>query len=358
MPKPDLQSTRVATIKDLARLAGVSHTTVSMALRGTNGVSAARREQILKLAARHHFQPTVAAQILRGNKTGQIGLILGSESGVLDSSGFFMPVMTGFVHTCEAQQVGYHIEFFAAASRPEGFQPPHQLAGGLVDGALVVGFVDAQLRAWLGQQDKYPWVSLDEPGPISVMSAVDVGVAQAVQHLAALGHRRIAWAGGPTKYSTHRLSREGFLRAMAEYDLDMRADAWVAELALESRENAMAASLSWARELLRSKVSTARPTAVFCHDMRTARALIYAAMERGLRVPEDLSVVAGGTADDAEKGWPPLSTIEYDFPRLTAKGIELLRQRIANRESAGGEHWITPKMVLRQTVSRAPRGAA
>ena len=74
----------------------------------------------------------------------------------------------------------------------------------------LAGFVDAELRNWLSKQSRYPWVSIDEPAPHSVICSSDKGVAEAVYRLASLGHKRIAFWGGPTCFNTHRLELEGF----------------------------------------------------------------------------------------------------------------------------------------------------
>ena len=85
-------------------------------------------------------------------------------------------------------------------------------------------------------------------------------------------------------------------------------------------------SLKWARQVLGSEN---RPTACFCSGLMTARAVIYVAMESGLRVPEDLSVLALGDAGDALNGYPFVTTISENYSRLTSTAMTMLQRRIS-----------------------------
>jgi DNA-binding LacI/PurR family transcriptional regulator len=340
----------VVTVKDVARAAGVSHTAVSMAVRGVPGVSEDRRRQILAIAARLDYRPRAAASLLRAKRTGQIGVILSGKAEDVIFSTFLLQVMVYFVKVCEAEACKYHIEFMEPELDTE-FQPPHQLTGGWVDGTIVVGDVGRNLRHWLTDQDLYPWVSMDEPSPYCVLTAMDQGVYEATQHLAALGHRRIAYAGGPLRFSTHRLGLEGFQRAAADFALAGSGDRiWNHEFLASSTDDAMQAAAEWAETLLVDPHT--RPTAVLCHDMRLARALLFCAARRGVRIPQELSIIATGTSADATKTYPCLSSIEPDWETTARQAVRLLRDLVAGKTVRTGTHWVAPRLVNRQTVAR------
>lgn len=346
---PPPRTTAPPTITDIARRVGLSHTAVSLALRGAPGVSAARRDEILAVAQAVHYQPQLGARLLRGQGAGQLGLVLQRASDVVSSSGFSLPVMQQFVQVCEEERLGYHLEFYDGDSS-DGFRPPRQLAGGLVGGVLLAGYVSGPLRAWLEEQHR-PWVSLEEPGPLSVMSAAGDGAYLAVQHLAALGHRHIAFAGGPMKYSTHRLSRTGFQRALSEFNLPAPR-AWQCELDLEAPPAPHAVARAWATALL---TSGELPTAVLATDHRVAKVLMHEALKRGLRVPEDLSVISFGTVTDARQGSPILTTIEIDFHQVVLTAVRHLRRRLAGQRVRGGTTWVPPHLIAGETVAPPPR---
>lgn len=353
MSRPKTASTqqisRRATVVDIAREAGVSHTAVSLALRGSPRVGKAQTEQIRKIAESLGYRPRVAAQMLRSGRTGHIELMM--ESGgptAVAESGFYTPILAHFIDCCQVKSIRYNIEYLQKRLG-QSFQVPAQLAGGMVDGLILAGFVDKDLRRWLNQQSMYPWISLDEAAEYCVMSASDKGIYEAVRHLVAQGHRRIAFSGGPAQFATHRLEFEGFQRAIADFNVPPGDDSWVQRLGCMSLRDQAAQWSQWARTLLRQRV---RPTAFVCHG-RVAREVILAAAAEGLSVPRDVSVMFFGPASDAEHNSPALSSIEPNLGGMVEKAIELLLQRLSGVRLKPCQVWFDPLLVHRETVAPA-----
>lgn len=344
-----------ATVIDVARAAGVSHTTVSDALNGTGRISEQRRAEIVKIAEAMQYHPRIAARLMRGNRTGQIGLILGTAAKEIAPSAIWSSVLVSFVQSCETESIPYHIEF-CSSSTDGSFKGPRQFNGRLVDGALVIGFLDNPIGAWLAKQSRYPWVGLADSADYCVLMDMAEGVYGAVQHLAALGHRRIAFGFGPTLYHVHGTGLAGFQRGQRDFQLDACCETWKREFWRKSMgpqsASDFADAVGWARQLF---AETPRPTAFLCHDMRIARAVIFTAMEKGLRIPQDVSVIAHGTATDAEKALPFLSALEADYSELVGKALAMLRRRIAGKPVPAREIRVGARLVMRETVA-APRG--
>ena len=340
------KSPKRPTVKDVAREAGVSHTTVSLALRGSSRVATERAAAIRKLAKEMDYQPRAAAQLLRGRHTGHVGLLF--TGGVeATEAGFTGPILGQFIKSCESEGVRYHIEFLDPDDGEDG--SPYQFTSGLVDGSLVAGWVNPAVHKWLDLHPEYPWVSVDEPAEYSVTTATDEGVYQALRHLAALGHRRIAYGGGPDEYLTHRLGREGLRRAAADFQSTL-CDVYTTLWPPPSRREELQLYLDWAQRILSLPD---RPSAIVCHGIHAARAVIHAALLKGIRVPEDLSVIAYGTATDAEKGCPRLSCLEPDFASVVRKALDMLQQRLAGRRIDQQKQTVSPSLVLRDTVASA-----
>lgn len=337
---------RRPTVKDVALRAGVSHTTVSLALRGSPRVSMDRVRAIQKLAKDMDYQPRAAAQLLRGRRTGQIGLLFtgGVEAA---EAGLTGPILGQFIKACESEDIRYHIDFLGTDD-VDG-RTPYQFTSGLADGSLVAGWVSPSVHAWLQHHPEYPWVSVDEPAEYAVTTAADDGIYQALQHLAALGHRRIAYCGGPDEYLTHRLGREGLRRAAADFGLTL-CDVYTTPWPHVTRRQEIQLFLTWAKRTL-SAVN--RPSAAICHGIHSARVFIHAALEKGLHVPEDISVISYGTAVDAEKGYPCLSCIEPDFSTVVRQALDMLQKRLAGRKIEQRKLAIPPTLVLRDTVAAA-----
>ena len=236
--------------------------------------------------------------------------------------------MSHFVHTCEFLDVPYHIEVCNCVDQ-ESFVPPKQITGRLVDGTIVAGALGKPLFDWLESQSSFPWVCIDEPATYSVHNAIEQGVIQAVEYLHSLGHRRIGFTGGPHFYSTHRLGYEGYLQAMRQLGLPKPPENWVMQNGLDGLSVDLDTLVPWFEAMFKLPES---PTAMVSHGMRTARALIYTAMKQGLRVPEDLSVIAVGTETDATASLPSLTSIEVDYQGIMQQAVTMLRDLIAGQK--------------------------
>jgi LacI family transcriptional regulator len=335
----------VMTMSEVARCCGVSPATVSAALHGTGRVSRQRGEEIRRKARELGYRPKMAARMLRSHRTGHLGLILpGNARGNGNSGGYAWPLLRTFTSVCEDLEIPYNIEFYG--KQREGVVLPDQLAGGVLDGCLLGGFVNEELRAALKAQTEWPWVSIEEPAEHCVLLAADRGIYEAVQYLAALGHRRVAFATGLLRYSTHRLGLNGFRRAVAEFALSVQ-DLWVYADENETVAESMAGHVAWAGEILDQ---SPRPSAVVCHGMGTASAVIYAAMLRGLQLPRDLSLVALGLGADAQLRYPAVSCVEPDFVEMVGTGVRLLQRLLAGHEVSTEPHWVCPRLLPRMTT--------
>lgn len=336
------------TILDIAKAAGVSRAAVSLALRGAKNISPERSGEIRKIARKLNYRPSVAAQLLRSKQTGYIGVVLAHDVGGVIDSGFATPILAHFVDQCERQGQQYHIGFLCRS--PGGdFTPPRHLTGGMLDGVLVAGWGSREFRQWLAEGNRHLWVSLDEPADFSVTSTTDVGIVGAVERLVALGHRRIAFIGGPTQYTQHRLALEGFRQAVQKFELPVDLDRWIC---LVDEHLPFGQTVNWIQGLL-SEAS--RPTAVICMTIGDARLTTQIARELGLRVPDDLSVIGFGPAGAGLRNWPALSCIEPNYDRMVELGIRMLRNRMSG-ELIEPSHWTVPTdLVMRATVANASK---
>lgn len=350
MAYKDTQSGRV-TVVDVAKRAGVSHTAVSAAISGNGRISEARRRDILRIVKDMDYRPRIAAQLLRANKTGQLGLIgfTGAKESANESE-FFGPILFDFIKTCEDAEIRYYTEVMRLGYNddPANFEPPHQLSGGLVDGVIVAGFGNKQIRQWLGESGK-PWVCINEPSEYSVISADDRGISDAAKHLAALGHRKVAYIGGPNEYTTHRLGRMGFENAVKEFCLDVPDSQWIYTYKDDIEKRQFEKFIPWVEKIFSAPD---RPSAVICHGAYLADALVYHVTTMGLRILKDLSVIAFGTAVDSEKSYPQLSSIEADFATMVSGATNMLRRLISGKCVENPHLRVLPKLIMRDTVAK------
>jgi LacI family transcriptional regulator len=334
------------TLKDIAKKAGVSQPTVSAALHGRGRVGEERKRQIRKIARRMGYRPKVAAQLLRAKRTGQIEIIVGTRD-IFHAAAIisFHTVIAHLAERFKSMNRRYFIEYFRQVENEEG-KVPYLSAGGMADGTLLVGAVGARIQDWLSSNN-CPWVSIEEPGEYSVITDADEGIAQVICELAKLGHRLIAYAGGPEEFALHRMSRQAFDKAVEKGDVRIRAEHWRQRFGDPlDRENVRQVYL-WAKKLF---AADERPTAVISIGADMARIIMHAALEGGIKIPQELSVVGFGPEPLSVVQYPPLTLLEADYPELTEQAIEILRKQIAGQPVENPQRLIRPRLLAGETI--------
>ncbi len=297
---------RRPTGRDVARLAGVSQATVSLVFSGSAGhrVSDATRERIHAAARELGYRPQAAGRQLRLGRSGMVLLAVPNLLGP-----FFGRVLTG-VHE-EAARHGLSV---VVSSGWDAATLAEAAAAGRFDGMLVCSPDDKQLGA-LPADTAAVFLDADpaaNPGRPTVELDLTAGMRAAVDHLAALGHRRIGYLRSVHSAYTFRVRQAAFAAASAQLEVQERA----VSLNEGSREAARAA-----RELL---AGPDRPRAVVCDDDVVASGLYQAANELGLRIPGDLSVVGMDNIPVAELLSPPLTTVDLPGEQLGRTGLATL----------------------------------
>lgn len=319
---------------EIAAKAGVAVSTVSSALHDTGRIGEEQRQRIKELARELGYRPKVAAQLLASNRSGRLALLIPTSDPVFTlQSGFAGPIIAEFIYQCTANNTGYHIEFINQDTQNVElpYTGPDAYTSGLTDGALVIGYVENDIiRNWLeDNQEHYPCVSLQEPGPMSVSTDYAGGIYQAARHLFEMGHRKIGYMSCKSHYRVHMESIKGFHRAVEDFTLDINDGKWIKLIPpLPHYHDWVKLHSQNAKTLLKTNN---RPTAIIAHDIICARTLIYAAMELGLHVPEDLSVITSGSVNAAEKAPPLLSTVESDTSGIVREAIKLLDANLSGQ---------------------------
>lgn len=292
------------TIADVARAAGVSPSAVSFALNGRPGVAPATRERILATAERLGWTPSASARSLSRSRADAVGLVIARPVEMLVADPFFPALIAG----AEAELAARGQALLLSVVEPGPAETAHyrQLARrGRVDGVLLTDLLTRDDRPDLVTGLGLPAVAVGRPvGGCSVPCVVlddRPGIAAAVDHLATLGHRRIAYVAGPPPYVHSRSRRLAFTAAARRHGM---VDARVVVADFSAAGGAAATA-----ELLDS---AAPPSAILYVNDTAALAGMSTARARGRSVPGDLSVVG---FDDTELGraiQPALTTIAGD----------------------------------------------
>ena len=300
----------MASLKDVAKLAGVSIATVSYVLRGTKVVSSEVERRVRQAVRALDYQPNRTAQALRTGRSGTLGLI------VPDLTNPFFPLLVQAIETT-GRALGYALILIDSQNDPATErQGLELLASYNVEGAIWIPVADAPGEPW-----RFPTVVVDRP--LEGFDVVQADHAQGGELLAAyavrLGHRRVGLLSGPRTLASAAERRDGFLRAAAG-KLEV---VWEREAPFALELPPEVVQLLWRREA----------TLVVCSNDTLAVGVVRAVHERGWRVPDDLSVLGFDDVPWAALVEPPLSTVRQPVAELGRRTVARLHARIQAPET-------------------------
>lgn len=304
------------TLKDVAARAGVSSSAVSAVLSHTGTrhvrVSEETRARILEAAGHLRYRPNRAAQSLRSRQTNVIGVY--TAWGYLNPYVPFTAQIVGGLHRgCDVHHKDLLLHGMDRGRTAEDIHA--ELAGGLVAGLVLYTSAQDPLAALLAEGD-LPVVAIVDALPGLPFVGVDdaAGARMLAEHLAARGHRRVAFIPGAPVLASAERRRRAFAGAAAVLGMTV-TDCGT----LSQHEKLSPLDLDWL-DLPRA----ARPTAAACWNDLTAFSLLDHCRRRGLRVPEDLAVVGfDGVAPDHAGGWA-LTTIRAPWVDVAHRAVDLL----------------------------------
>jgi len=332
------QAARRPRLADVAAEAGVSTASASLVLRGVSGPSSATRERVLEAAARLGYRPDRTASLLARRRSRLIGV-------VLDVRNTFHTQMVEDVHAA-ADRHGYDLVLSTISRSRDERRAVETLLDFRCE-ALVLFGPEAPPGRLVALDRQLPVVVVGRPVPADgvdvVRAADDEGVAQAVDYLASLGHRRIPYVdGGPGAMSAGR--RRGYQRAMRRHRLGdhlrvIRGD--------HTEESGMRA----ARGLLEAD---AVPTAVLTFNDRSAVGLLDALLRAGVDVPGTVSVVGYDDSPLSRLAHIDLTTVSQNPRELTEQAVAAVVERLDGGRAEHREVVVAPKLVVRGTTGPVP----
>ncbi len=338
-------SGRRVTISDIAERAGVSIATVSFALNGRKGVSDETRERVKQVAADLNWAPGSAARSLAEARTDTYGLVLARDPHTLGMEPFYMRFLAGVEVELSRRAIGLLLQVVATPA-DELATLQRWCAARRVDGVLLVDVqVDDPRVAWGATPDALPAVVVADPSVAGDLSCVwtddATSMRAAVAHLAELGHRRIARVAGIRAYAHTRIRDSAFLAATQQHGIE--AQLLRTDYAPESGRRAT-------RRALRS--ATPPSALIYDNDVMAVAALGVAA-ELGLRVPDDLSIIAWDDSVLCEHTFPALTALSHDVIAFGTHAASRLADVIAGGSARAAHLDSTPALVVRGSTGPA-----
>ncbi|MFC7777578.1 HTH-type transcriptional repressor PurR [Pantoea sp. GCM10028869] len=335
----------MATIKDVAKRAGVSTTTVSHVINKTRFVAEETRNAVWEAIKELHYSPSAVARSLKVNHTKTLGLLATSSEAP-----YFAEIIEAVENRCFER--GYTL-ILGNAHNDLQKQRAYlsMMAQKRVDGLLVMcSEYPDNLLQMLEENRNIPMVVMDwgaSRGDFTdtVQDNAFQGGYLAGRYLIERGHRDIGAIPGQMERNTGGGRHAGFLQAMNEAGITVRPE-WVVQGDFEPESGYLAM-----QQILNQKQ---RPTAVFCGGDIMAMGAICAADEMGLRVPQDISVIGYDNVRNARYFTPALTTVHQPKAELGEKALEMLLDRITSKREDPQTIEVQPTLIERRSVAYGP----
>ncbi|NNM68313.1 MAG: LacI family DNA-binding transcriptional regulator [Spirochaetales bacterium] len=345
-----MKSTMV-TRAEVARRAGVSPMTVTRVMANDPHVTDETRQLVLEVVRELGYYPSVSARAIRGNNMNVLSVTTPTQFyESLFQNTFFQTITHGISQSCFTNRFDLLITFLdnpGHSGDPEGHDFLRPYLENKCDGLLFIA-----LSPWTDQlerieREKIPCVAIYSPFTGTSLTTVNVddrlGAFTAVRHLTDNGHRDIALVNGPPRHMAAIARERGYRDALEAAGIPFRPELTT------SGEFLIEVGYRNTLELL----DRATPiTAIFCGNDDLAFGALKALAEKGLRVPENVSLVGFDDVDGARLSNPPLTTIAQPLKAIGRIGAELLIERIRNPDAPVRDVIVPLTLVERASVRK------
>jgi DNA-binding LacI/PurR family transcriptional regulator len=331
-------------IRTVAQLANVSIATVSRTMNRVSTVNPKMAKRVFEAIEKLDYFPNTQARALVSGRSRLLGLIVSEITNP-----FFPELIQGFEDI--AVEHGYEILISSTNYEPGRMALCiRRMLERRAEGVAVMTFgVEKPLLEQLAERN-VPLVFVDvgpeRPGISLLKVDYHHGIRQGVQHLAALGHREIAFVSGPKRLHSAQSRVAAFSKSLAECAI-VADPAWIVE-----GDHTMEGGIDAMARLLKSKHL---PTAVMCSNDMTAIGVLHKLYRAGLRVPDDLSVIGFDDIHIAQVTIPPLTTIQMSCFELARAAVTALRAHVEEGGEPKRIYKIDTHLVVRESTG-FPRG--
>ena len=326
------------TIKDIARIINMSHTTVSRALNDSPLISEATKLKVREIADKYHYTPNVNARGLVLSKSYNIGLFFSTlKTGT--SAGFFMDSVRG-VNEVIRDNYSLSVEGI------DDFTDLSKVSARFFDGILLMSQSqedDFFIHHVIGQDIPFVLLNreLDTPVATTILADDMTGAYKATECLIRKGHSKIGLIEGiPEFKNTHR-RKEGFIKALRKYRIRYNPD-------LSAIGNYDLDGGYWAMKKILSLRNF--PTAVFCFNDDMAVGAMKAIHEKGLAIPKDISLAGFDDSEFVAYLNPALTSVRRPIEHMCIKGARILLEKIQGHKQKNRTIFLKTELKERDSV--------
>ena len=326
------------TIKDIAKIAGVSHTTVSRALNNSPLIKDETRRKIKEIADQLEYVPDRNARALVNAKSNNIGLFFSSIT-VGTSASFFQEIVAGVNQET-------HNNYNLVINAIDQYKNYSEINKNNFDGIILVSQSnedDLFIKEVIKKGIHLVVINRKVQGidVVNIVSDDEASAYGGVSSLISRGHREIGFIEGRASFESSKLRKKGYIRALNEHHIEPRESFIVkGAYTIEGGYKAMMALL---------QLET-YPTAVFCSNDDMAFGAMKAINEFGLEIPKDIAVMGFDDSLFAQYMTPPLTTIKRPISEISNEGIKLLFKLMAGKEIKVQKIYKPSTLINRKSV--------
>jgi len=332
---------KAVKLADIAKAVGVSVVSVSKTLAGKGGVSDEMQEKIRKVASELGYVSPSAARQQRVGGTGNIGILLPQR--FTGNNTFYWSMYEHLVNNLLSR--GYYgiLELISNINE-ESCTVPNTILDKKVDGIIVLGQTNNRYTEMISANQSIPTVFLDyymgHADYDTIISDGFHGMYRLTNYLIEMGHTKIGFVGNILATSSITDRYLGYMKAMIEYGLAI-CEEWT----ISDRENGN-------NEIIELELPEKLPTAFACNCDMIAQRLVNKLKQRGLFVPEDISVVGYDNYAIEENEQETITTYEVDMNRMTETCVKTLIKKICGEKYYKGVRVVTGHIVYKNSVRR------
>ena len=331
------------TIKDVAKEAGVAPSTVSRVLNDNPRISEATKKIVMEAVERLNYYPNTAAQSLVNRSTKTIGIVIPSDASDLFKNPFWINVIRGI--SMYAQQNGYYISFSTSKDAKEEMKILRDyVRRKVVDGIiLLIARTDDESIAYL-REVNFPFSVVGKPQDTEEILWVDndnyTAMYDVVEQLIEMGHKEIAFIGGPKSMNVSKDRLRGYKEALQKNNLIYKSQ------------------LVCHGEDFTEKVGYEMASRLFPHESPTAIVTTDDILSVGVNTflrennKEPLAIVGFNNAPMAEYQHPPLASVDINAEQLGYHGARLLIQFLATGDRTDHSHMVPVELIKRESMSK------
>jgi len=332
----------MVTIKEVAKSAKVSVATVSKVLNNRPQVSQETRTRVLKTIKKLGYFPNITARKLITKKTENIGFIISREVRDGMSNPFYSRVLYG-VESELRHHGGYNLLFSVIPDEVKSENDfPKKIRENNVDGLLLISKMDDNFILKMREKE-IPLVLVDyfiTGGNLNcVISDNFWGTYRAVEYLISLGHKRIGLLSGPQNHPTIKERISGYKQALEDNKITSSCLSEEGNLRFSGGYQAMSRLMN----------HHPLPSAIFAVNDETAIGAMRAIKEKGLKIPEDISVVGFDDIEQSSHTDPPLTTVRVYKEDMGRAAVKKLLEIIERKEEISEKVVIPTKLVIRKS---------